>query len=190
MNTARQFRLAGWLGAIIVGSVPSLAGSRASEESLITDLKSPKQSVVVDALSNLEGSYLTSTNAHAAMKELLRDPRLEVRRKAARVLGMMHAPVSETDVAAICEMLKSQDPWEIMEGLKALKGLNAPTAVPQIASLLTHPKEHVIREACRALATNGRAEEIPALEALANHADGGVRTDASKAIAAIRARKH
>src|SRR5438093_7857643 len=68
-----------------------------SEETLIANLASPKEGVVVDALQGLEKNYPTSTNGFAIMKKLLTDPRPKVQIKAARVLGILHAPVDLVD---------------------------------------------------------------------------------------------
>ena len=65
-----------------------------SEDELIADLASPKDSVVISALQNIERNYPTTTKALPAMKKLLADPRSKVKRKAARVLGVIHADVN------------------------------------------------------------------------------------------------
>ena len=153
-----------------------------SEESLIADLASPKESTVVSALVGLEKQYPTSTNGFAAMKKLLTDDRAKVRRKAARVLGVLHAQVDEADIQAICKLLKSSDVDEVTDGLKALRGLKAPSAVPEILPVLKSPTPNLVRDACRTLAVLGDKSVIPSIEPLLKDPNAKVQTDAQDAI--------
>ena len=117
-----------------------------------------------------------------AMKKLLSDSRAPVRRKAARVLGVLHAEVSEADLKAITAMLKASDPQEIIDALKSLRGLKAAQTVPEILPLLKHSTPNVIRDACRTLAVHGTKDNIPAIEPLLNHPVAAVKADAQDAI--------
>ena len=90
-----------WLALLAATSIliarPALA---ASEDSLIKELDSPNADTVAKALLALEKQYPTSTKALPIMKKLLSDNREKVKRKAARVLGSLHADVSSNDIKA------------------------------------------------------------------------------------------
>jgi HEAT repeat protein len=189
MNYSCKRSLIGML-ALTVLAFSTIISSAAppSEASLIADLGSPKEGKVTDALQHLEKDYPTSTNAFSAIEKLLADPRLKVQRKAARVLGSLHAPVSETDISSICTLLKSTDLDTITDGLKALRGLNAPSAVPDILPLLKHANSHIVRDACRTLAVLGNKDIIPQLELLLKSSEPAVQKDAQDAIVALRAK--
>ena len=174
-----------WALFMIASSLPA---ADKSEADLIKDLESPKTAVVTRALQQLEKGYPNSTNGFAAMKKLLRDPRMEVKRKSARVLGVLHAPVSADDITEICRLLKASEPDEIIDGLKSLRGLDAPGAVPEIVLLLKHSHPNVIRDACRTLAVLGRKDVIPSIEPLLSHSRSDVRKDAQDAIFVLRAK--
>jgi HEAT repeat protein len=157
-----------------------------SEDKLIADLGSPNAGTVISALANIESHYPTGTNAFPAMKKLLTDPRPKVMRKAARVLGVLHAPVDKTDIANICVLLKSNDADTLTDGLKSLRGLNAPQAVPDILPLLDFPNSHIKRDACRTLAVLGNRDLIPKIEPLLKDPEPAVQKDANNAIVALR----
>ena len=111
-----------------------------------------------------------------------------MRRKAARVLGVVHAEVSETDLKAIFAMLKAQDPQEVIDALKSLRGLKAPGAVAEILPLLKSSNANVMRDACRTLAVLGTKDNIPAIEALLSNPQPAVKKDAQDAIFQLRNR--
>jgi HEAT repeat protein len=159
-----------------------------TEAELIQALESKDSGTVVSALGKLEDLVPTSTKAFPKMKELLTDPRVRVRRKAARVLGVLHAEVDENNLKAICALLKSSDAGEVTDGLKSLRGLKAPQAVPEITPFLKHANPHLIRDACRTLAVLGGKELIPSLEPLLKHKDPEVQKDAQAAIVALRSK--
>lgn len=159
-----------------------------SESSLIADLASPKEGKVTDALQELEKNYPTSTNAFSTMEKLLTDSRPKVQRKAARVLGVLHASVDQADITNICKLLKSKDLDTITDGLKALRGLSAPSAIPDILPLLNHSNSHIIRDACRTLAVLGNKDLISQIEPLLNNKDLAVQKDAQDAIIALKAK--
>lgn len=153
-----------------------------SEDELIADLASPKENEVTGALQKLEKEYPTSAKALPAIKKLLTDSRMKVRCKAARVLGALHADVNGDDIKAICALLKAKDTKEVEEGLKALRGLKAPGAVPEILPVLKSADTHNVRDACRTLAILGSKDVIPSIEPLLNHSDPAVQKDAKDAI--------
>jgi HEAT repeat protein len=174
--------------AVLALSQTILFAAAASEESLIADLASPKEGVVTSALQKLEKEYPTSTTALPAIKKLLTDPRPKVQRKAARVLGSIHAPVDQTDIDNICALLKSPDVDEVTDALKALRGLNAPSAVPQILPVLKSPTPNLVRDACRTLAVLGDKSVIPSIEPLLKDPNPKVQKDAQDAIFALKAK--
>jgi len=173
--------------AIFTLALPVLAKDK-SEDELIQDLASPSAGKVIDALEDLEKHYPTSTNAFSSMKKLLADPRVKVRRKAARVLGSLHAEVDPADIQTICALLKSPDADEVTDGLKALRGLNAPSAVPQILPVLKSSTPNLVRDACRTLAVLGDKSVIPSIEPLLKDPNAKVQKDAQDAIFALKAK--
>jgi HEAT repeat protein len=105
-------------------------------------------------------------------------------------LGALHADVSNDDVKAICALLKSADPDEAIDGLKALRGLKAPQAVPQITPILKETNRHpnVIRDACRTLAVLGDKSVIREIEPLLNNPNAAIKKDAQDAIFVLKAK--
>lgn len=167
--------------ALLTLAFPALAKEK-TEEQLIQELSSAKVGDVVSALQSLEKQYPTSTNGFATMKKLLTDDRAKVRRKAARVLGVLHAEVDEANIQAICKLLKSSDVDEVTDGLKALRGLKAPSAVPEILPVLKSPTPNLVRDACRTLAVLGDKSVIPSIEPLLKDPNAKVQKDAQDAI--------
>src|SRR6266498_1175783 len=160
----------------------SVFGADKTEDRVIAELASPSETKVIDALMTLEKKYPTSTQAFPTIKKLLKDPRQKVRRKAARVLGVLHAEVDQENIKDICALLKGSEPREVMDGLIALRGLKAEAVVPEILPFLKHANAYVIRDACRTLAVLGKKDVIPAIEPLLNHSDPKVRKDAQDAL--------
>jgi HEAT repeat protein len=173
--------------AVLTWSPPVLAAPL-SEDELIAQLSSADEGKVINALQTLEKAYPTGTKAIPAMKKLLSDDRIKVKRKAARVIGVIHADVSQDEIASICTLLKSPDPDAVTDGLKALRGLTAPTAVPDILPVLKNPKPNVVRDACRTLAVLGDKSVIPSIEPLLNGPTKAVVTDAQDAIFALKSK--
>jgi HEAT repeat protein len=179
----------GMLGlAILAISLPAFARAVMSEDELIAQLSSSDEKKVINALQDLEKQYPTGTNAVPAMKKLLTDDRIKVKRKAARVLGVIHADVNDADIAAICTLLKSPDTDTVTDGLKALRGLKAPSAVPEIVPVLKSPVPNLQRDACRTLAVLGDKSLIPSIEPLLQSPNKAVVTDAQDAIFALKAK--
>jgi hypothetical protein len=169
-----------------------------SEQQLIAMLRSGNYKDVIDALERLPKLYPYSTNAVVVIKQVLvtRAPVYSpyappniVTRKAARALGNYHATLSPDELKAIYELFMApHDSDSIMDGLKALRGMNVPEAVPQILPMLNDPEPHVIRDACRTLAAIGHRDVIPYIQPLLAHPNGSVRADAKNAIAALQAK--
>jgi HEAT repeat protein len=159
-----------------------------TEDELIADLSSPKDGVATEALQKLEKVYPDDPKAIAAVKKALTDPREKVHCKAARVLGALHIQLDQAEINTIYAMLKSTSPDEVMDALKALRGLTAADTVGEILPLLQHSDPHVIRDTCRTLAVVGNKSNIPAIEPLLKHQDPKVRKDAQDAIFALNAK--
>jgi HEAT repeat protein len=174
--------------AVLALSQTISSAAPASEAELIANLASPKEGVVTESLQKIEKEYPTSTTALPTIKKLLTDPRPKVARKAARVLGSIHASVDQTDIDNICALLKSPDADEVTDGLKALRGLNAPSAVPQILPVLKSPTPNLVRDACRTLAVLGDKSVIPSIEPLLQDPNPKVQKDAQDAIFALKAK--
>ena len=188
MNHISNYILSGAiLLAMFTAASPVLAVEK-TEDQLIQDLESPNAGKVADALLKLEKQYPTGTKALPAMKKLLTDSREKVRRKAGRVLGALHAEVSETDLKNITAMFKATDPDEVMDALKSLRGLRAESTLPEIVPLLQNAHVGVIRDACRTIAVLGNKSHIAALEPLLQHADAKVKKDAQDAIFTLKAK--
>lgn len=187
INT-RSFFLALALGAYALTTLSLHAAKGKTEEQWIADLDSPKASVVTAALQKLEKEYPTSTKGIPRIKALLTDSRPEIRRKAARVLGILHAEVDAADLKAICALLQGSTPAEIIDGLKALRGLKAASVIPEILPLLQNPTPNVIRDACRTLAVLGNKDLIPKIEPLLSHPHSAVQKDAQDAIFLLKAK--
>jgi HEAT repeat protein len=119
------------------------------------------------------------------MKKLLTDPRAPVRKKAAHAVGKLHLDVDESNIKALCAMLKADDPNEVEQSLKALRNLDAPSAVPEVLPLLKSDRVSNIREACRTLAVLANKDVILYIEPLLQHSDSAVRKDAKNAIAKL-----
>jgi HEAT repeat protein len=159
-----------------------------AETKRMADLAVDDTRKVLNALDKVEESPRPGTNALLAVRKLLSDPRPSVREKAARVLGALHADVNHNDIIAICRMLRSYDKHEADEALKALRGLNAAEAIPEIIPLLKSPQTPLVREACRTLATIGNKELIPSIEPLLDDKRADVRKEAQEAIIKLKAK--
>lgn len=176
------------LGILLAAALSGRAGYAEREDELIARLNSPHAYDVAHAMVALEKDYPQSTKALPVIKQLLRDPRRDVRCKAARVLGRLHADVNQDDITAICALLRSRDTKEVQDGLQALRGLKAPSAVPEVLLVLKSTDEHNIRDACRTLAVLADKDVIPSIEPLLQHPDLAVQKDASLAISKLRSK--
>jgi HEAT repeat protein len=173
--------------AILTVSCPLLASAR-TEDQLIQDLESSDSGKVKSALGQLQKQYPTSTKSLSGIKKTLKHSRSDVRRKAARALGDLHAEVDQTNIRDLCALLQASDLNEVEDGLKALRGLKAPGAVPSILPLLRHPSANVVRDACRTLAVLGNKDTIPSIEPLLKNAEPEVMKDAKDAISKLRSK--
>lgn len=187
MNNMHKWVFSG-IVSVFLASTTAIAAPPKSEADLIADLSSSKTKLVIKALTSLEKQFPTSTNSFAEMRKLLADDRVEVRRKSARVLGILHADVSEADLKNITAMLKSSNPAEVIDALKSLRGLEAESTIPDIVALLDHKTPNVIRDACRTLAVLGDKDLIPQIEPLLTREDERVQRDAKDAIFKLSAK--
>jgi len=160
-----------------------------SEDQLIRDLEpSNSDKAITDAMTLLEKMREkdpSRTNAVPAFKKLLADTRAPVRRKAARLLGIFHARLDETEIKQVCEQLKANDWREVQSGLKALRDLNESAAVSEVLPCLKHANPFVVRDACRTLTVIGNKTVIPDIEPLLHNPNKAVQKDAQDAIAAL-----
>ena len=186
--TQRSFIIALALGVFTFSTPQVEAAKVKTEEQLIADLSSPKEDVVSDAMLKIEKQYPTSSKAIPEIKKYLGDNRAKVRRKAARVIGVLHADVTSAEIKSICGLLKATEPREVMDGLIALRGLKAAEALPEIVPLLNHAAPGVIRDACRTVAVLGGKEQVARIEPLLKHADPKVQKDAQDAIFTLKAK--
>ena len=184
--TKRGFIIGLVLGVLELATCSVQAAKLKTEDELIAWLGSVKEKEVINTMQEIEKHYLTSAKCQAALKPFLTDGRMSVRRKAARVLGVMNANVSEAEIKSICELLKSPDKYAVIDGLKALRGLKAQSAIPEITPLLKHSDKNVMRDACRTLAVLGNKSLIPELAPLLQYADPAVHKDAADAIAVLQ----
>lgn len=188
MNKLCKRTFVGALVALLFALASPLMAAEKTEDQLIQELDSPKAEIVTRAMLLLEKQFPTSTKAFPTIKKLLTDQRPAVRRKAGRVLGALHAEVSETDIKNICAMLKSSEPGEVIDALKSLRGLKAPSAVPEILPVLKLGTPNVIRDGCRTLAVLGNKDTIPSIEPLLNHPNPAVKKDAQDAIFQLKSK--
>lgn len=185
--TKRCFIVALALGVFAFATASVQAARKVkTEDELIAQLGSAKEKEVINALQEIEKLYPTSTKCQDAIKPLLADSRKPVVRKAARVLGVLNAPVSEADLKNIAVLLKGTDKYEIIDGLKALRGLKAQSTIPEITPLLKNPDKNVVRDACRTLAVLGDKSLIPTIKPLLEAPDLAVQKDAADAIAILK----
>jgi HEAT repeat protein len=180
------------IGIFILTLLAVVPASRAeSETDIIAKLSSPDESKVIATMTKYKKLYRNSTNAFPVLKKLLTDSRPRVRVRAAGLLGSFHAPVDETDVKAICAMLKEPTVDANMEALKSLRGLQGPAvagALPDILPSLKSSNSHVVRDACRTLAVLGNKDVIPLIEPLLSSPDKKIQKDAQDAVTALRAK--
>lgn len=186
--TKRSFILALALCVFSFGNLSLEAKPKLTEDQLINELSGSNPDKVADAMLQLERNYPTSTKYHPKVKELLTDPREKVRRKAGRVLGALHAEVSQTDLQNIAAMLKASEPNEVIDALKSLRGLEANSTIPEILPLLKHSTVNVVRDALRTLAVLGNESNVSDVEPLLQHSDPKVQKDAMDAMHTLKSK--
>lgn len=153
-----------------------------TEAAAIAALSDKNEGKVTAAMQAIEKKFPNSVEGVTKIKSMLGDSRVKVRRKAARVIGTLHADVTEAELKSIAALLKGSTPEEVIDGLKSLRGLKSQPVIPEITALLTHATPNVVRDACRTLSEIGGKDLIPAIEPLLNHAHPAVKKDAQDAI--------
>lgn len=172
------------VAAVFAMTLPLLAKPM-TEEQLLAGLASPTEKVALDALAHFEDDHSTSAEAMTKVKGLLTDSRPLVRQKAVRVLGAIHAQVSDTDLKNITSMFNG-DKREVMQALKGLRGLKAQSVASQLLPLLQNADNNIKRDACRTLAVIGDKSMVKDIEPLLKDKDKAVVEDAQKAINALK----
>jgi HEAT repeat protein len=192
MKNICQQLMVGVFGLFVFATVSPLQAAPGTEDEFIKDLAASNSArVITDAMTRLERMHIkdaSRTNAIPALKSLLTDNRSAVRRKAARILGIFHAQMSDAEIKQVCAQLKADDWGEVQSGLKALRDLNAPAAVPDILPCLKHSNPNVVRDACRTLAVLGDKSVIPAIAPLLASPNPKVKKDAQDAIERLKAK--
>ncbi len=188
MMTKRGFMMTVAVAVLLLGILPSEAAKSKTEDELIAELSGTNADKVAHAMQELEKQFPTTTKALPELKKMLTDSREKVRRKAGRVLGVLHAEVSAEDLKNITAMFKAADPQEVMDALKSLRGLKATSVLPEILSQLKSTDIGVIRDACRTVAALGSKANVQDIEPLLTHPDAKVQKDAKDAIFALQAR--
>ncbi len=173
------FRLV-WL--LLIALALPLAAAEQTEEQVVAQLGDKNGDKAAAAMQAIEKKFPTSVEGIKKIKSMLGDERVKVRRKAARVIGALHADVTEAELKAIAGLLKGQTPEEVIDGLKSLRGVKSKPVIPEITALLNHPTPNVLRDACRTLSEIAGRDVIPAIEPLLNHAHPAVKKDAQDAI--------
>jgi HEAT repeat protein len=185
-----RVRVAFLSGLFLFASGPCAASDEAAaarEQAAQARLNpSEEESGLVQVLEQFENEFPDSTTAAAKILPFVRDARPKVRRKAVRVLAVLQPDLDAQGLADVTKMLTSRDKAEIVDALKALRWLYAPSTIPSILPLLSDSDEHVKREACRALAVIADRTVIAKIEPLLNDPIKDVHDDAEGAIAQLR----
>lgn len=182
-------------------SLVSRAAPGKTESELLAMLKSPEPQQVLDALDRLPNWYPNSTTAVMEIRGLLGSrtsargfPSNIIPRKAARALGNYGATLNEEDIKVFLTLIRSSSTDDVMDGLKALRGLKQPVEserkiATEVALLLKDKEIHIVRDAIRTLGALGSKDSIPVLEPFLKHMRLDVKKDAREAIAALQ-KKH
>ena len=192
-----RFRFLVLLMTVLIPLV-SQAAPRKTEAELLAMLKSPEPDKVIDALDRLPNWYPNSTTAVMQIRELLGTrttarglPSNLVTRKAARALGNYGATLGEEDINVFLSLIRSSTVDDVMDGLKALRGLKQPAEserkiAAEVALLLKDKEVHIVRDAMRTLGAVGNKDSIAALEPFLGHSRVDVKADARAAIASLQ----
>jgi len=180
--------MASAIGLLAVQSVQAGKTPPKTEEQVIAALASPNEDVVAEAMMTIEKKYPNSSAGVAEIKKYLGDNRAKVRRKAARVLGVLHADVTQAELDQICAMFKSSETREVTDALIALRGLKAQSVLPQIRDMLKDGRPNVLRDTCRTLAVLGSKDDIARIQPLTKSENSAVAKDARDAIFKLEAK--
>jgi HEAT repeat protein len=173
----------------VVAVLLSASVSRAKEKSkedVAAGLASPDFGKVYDALQAFEKSFADDAELRQKALSLLGDSRPKVKRKAARVFGALGAKLSAEQLRQVQSLLASSDKDTVIDGLKALRGLENRNDFAPVLPLLQSPDANVKRDSCRTLAVIADKSVIPKIEPLLNDPDKKVRQDAEEAIGKLK----
>jgi hypothetical protein len=180
------------VAAVALGFIAVVAFSRVSpakewtKEDVAAGLASPDDGKVYDALQAFEKHFSDDAGLRQKALSLLGDPRPKVKRKAARVFGALGAKLSDAQVRQVQSLLAASDKDSVIDGLKALRGLQNRNDFAPILPLLQSPDANIKRDSCRTLAVIADKSVIPKIEPLLNDPDKKVRQDAEEALAALK----
>jgi len=178
--------------AVILGFIAVVAFARVSpakewtKKDVAAGLASPDEGKVYDAMQTFEKRFSDDAELRKKALALLGDSRPKVKRKAARVFGALGAKLSDAQIREVQSLLAASDKDSVIDGLKALRGLQNRNDFAPILPLLQNPDANIKRDSCRTLAAIANPSVIPKIEPLLNDPDKKVRQDAEEAIAALR----
>jgi HEAT repeat protein len=175
------------LAALLLSASPSFAKDKTKEE-VAADMASADEGKVYDALQTFEKHFSEDAELRQKALSLLADSRPKVKRKAARVFGALGAKLTNEQLRHVQSLLAVPDKDSVIDGLKALRGLENRNDYAPILPLLQNPDANIKRDACRTLAVVADKSVIPKIEPLRNDPDKKVQKDAEEAIAALKAR--
>lgn len=157
-----------------------------TRDDVAADMASSDESKVYSALQTFEKQYSSDAGLREKALALLADSRPKVKRKAARVFGALGAKLSEGQLREVESLLSASDKDTIIDGLKALRGLENRHDVAPILPLLQNPDANVKRDSCRTLAVIADKSVVPKIEPLLKDPDKKVQADAQAAIDALK----
>jgi hypothetical protein len=199
------------IALIIFSTIICCANANASEESVLKMLYSGDFYNLQAACRTLPKNYPDSLNAIKDLRGILRSNEVmiftiteagpnhgaEIKvpaahamvvREVARALGNYHITPTDEDLSIIFnQLVESHDTDTAMDGLKALRGMNAPNAVPMLIPLLEDGNVHVLRDTIRTLGVLGDESTIKHLEPFMHYPRIDVVSDAEKAIKSLKA---
>ena len=175
------------LAAVLFTAAAASAKEKTKDE-VAADMASADESKVYDALQTFEKHFSEDSELRQKALSLLGDSRPKVKRKAARVFGALGAKLSNEQVHQVQSLLAASDKDSVIDGLKALRGLENRNDYAPILPLLQNPDANIKRDACRTLAVIADKSVIPKIEPLLNDPDKKVQKDAEEAIAALKSR--
>ena len=159
-----------------------------TKEDVAAMLASPDDGKVYDALQTFEKHFSDDAELRQKSLTLLADTRPKVKRKAARVFGALGAKLTDAQLREVQSLLSAPDKDSVIDGLKALRGLQNRDDYAPILPLLQNPDANIKRDSCRTLAVIADESVIPKIEPLLNDKEKKVREDAEAAIAKLKAR--
>ena len=158
----------------------------ATREAVAADMASTDENKVYSALQAFEKQFSTDAELRQKALSLLGDSRPKVKRKAARVFGALGAKLTDAQLRDVQSLLSASDKDSIIDGLKALRGLENRKDFAPVLPLLQNPDSNVKRDACRTLAVIADKSVVPKIEPLRNDPDKKVQADAQAAIDSLK----